>query len=502
MRREGCGGEAAAQIAVANAYGVGTLRVSDANGTEEFQLGFGVSTSEQDFRLSIDASNSGYFLCWCASERGAQNACSQLWDYNVPAGRLRLTGPNVNQESVCAVGQDCAVTGIRGVSMQRGDRLMILSDCGKGKPISGMPASGILDTSDGSNFEFANVSSILLSVPGIFRICFCRPALGQDCVNSLGFQARVGLMTANGPFEKTTVCKLGSNCTAEFFGVGLDVGLGSKLYVRCWSMVEFATKGTFRFAFVFVLLLCRKNGNVTRKQPWSQFPGGDQLWFTNGPCGTPAGLHRRGFPALQEPLLLEQGSSMLEVLGLGMGVRSNGWMWAFSRSGLASKDQFYNSITMPMIKPDHPAIGWLNLNRPKKGLFSHCTEMIQKTYVSSRLTPRCLWESSHWRPTLGSIPCVGVPKQQPAATRVTSKHLLVSCKWIALRVPMRWDLPQAKMLREAFEKKCLLLRLAGKVAKLRAPEPFGSSEVTQKTNFPRNGCSFCNGDSNNQRKFS
>ena len=46
------------------------------------------------------------------------------------------------------------MTGIRGVSMQSGDRLMILSDCGRGNAIPGLPSSGVLETADGNNFAF------------------------------------------------------------------------------------------------------------------------------------------------------------------------------------------------------------------------------------------------------------------------------------------------------------------------------------------------------------
>ena len=38
-------------------------------------------------------------------------------------------------------------------------------------------------------------------VPGIFRICFCRPMKAETCQSSSGYKARVGLMTASGPFE-------------------------------------------------------------------------------------------------------------------------------------------------------------------------------------------------------------------------------------------------------------------------------------------------------------
>ena len=171
----------------------------------------------------------------------------------------------MNQESACAVGQECSVTGIRGVSMQSGDRLMILSDCGRGNAIPGLPASGILDTTDGSSFAFVGgVSSVVLSVPGIFRICFCRPTIGNSCETVAGFQARVGLMTASGPFEQTTECQLSSNCTVDVSGIGLDVG--------------------------------------------------DQLFFTSSTCGSSDALSQLGYTKLQDPLLVEDGASSLQVV--------------------------------------------------------------------------------------------------------------------------------------------------------------------------------------------
>eukprot|EP00913_Durusdinium_trenchii_P023249 g21827.t1 len=112
----------------------------------------------------------------------------------------------------------------------------------------------------GSRFEIAEETAdeCLNCTAGKFKALV-------GCDTSAGFQAKVGLMTASGPFEQTTVCELGSNCTAEFFGVGLDIG--------------------------------------------------DRLLFTFGACGTPGGLHGQGYPALREPLLLEQGTSLQVTLG-------------------------------------------------------------------------------------------------------------------------------------------------------------------------------------------
>ena len=260
VRRDGCGGNLAAQISISNVHGLGNLQAS---GTD-WLVGFGVSSGDNDYHLYIDANNAGYFLCWCANGRGSATACAGA-DFAVDAGRLRVTGPNVNQESACAVGQECSVTGVRGVSMQSADRLMILPDCGRGNAIPGLPSSGILETADGSNFAFVgDVSSVVLSVPGIFRICFCRPAAGNSCDTVGGFQARVGLMTASGPFEQTTQCELGSNCTVDVSGIGLDVG--------------------------------------------------DQLFFTSTTCGSSDALSQLGYTKLQDPLLVEAGTSSLQVV--------------------------------------------------------------------------------------------------------------------------------------------------------------------------------------------
>ncbi|CAJ1443646.1 unnamed protein product [Effrenium voratum] len=291
VRRGGCGGETASQISPSNLDGLGALQAANgslgapqaANGSvngsvngygygygsgaapaDVLLLGFGTSDADSDFHISLDASDAGYFLCWCASERGLANACNTPQSFDVNAGRLRVTGPNTNQESACSVGQACSITGIRGVGMKDGDRLMVLSDCGKGAAIPGFPAGGLLETIDGATFEFSGqVSNILMSVPGIFRVCFCKPLGSEVCNSSTSFRARVGLMTASGPFEQTTTCEVGSACTVQMSGIGLDIG--------------------------------------------------DKLLITAGQCGSSTGLGAQGYPLLQQPLALEMGSAGLEV---------------------------------------------------------------------------------------------------------------------------------------------------------------------------------------------
>ena len=265
IQRDSCGAASAVEISVANPAGTGSFQsASAADSFVNLILSFGRTDADNDFHVQIDANQAGYLLCWCGS-RGSSTACGNPTDYVVYAGRLSILGPTANQEKGCAVGQACDIAGVLGASMVPSDRLMILSDCGRGASIPGFPAQGILDSSDGTNFAFAgDGEKILLSVPGIFRICFCRPFTGiEACDSSTGFTARVGLMTASGPFARSTICDLGSACAVSLSGVGLTAG--------------------------------------------------DLLWVADGTCGTAVGVEQKGFPDLQNPIVVEEGADGLSV---------------------------------------------------------------------------------------------------------------------------------------------------------------------------------------------
>ena len=265
IQRDSCGAASAVEISVANQAGTGSFQlVSSAGNFVQLSLGFGQTDAENDFHVQIDASQAGYLLCWCGS-KGSSTACANPADYVVYAGRLSVLGPSTNQEKGCAVGQACDITGVLGASVVAGDRLMILSDCGRGSAILGIPAQGILDTADGTDFAFAgDGAKILLSVPGIFRICFCRPITGiEACDSSSGFKARVGLMTASGPFVQSRICDLGSGCVVTLSGVGLAAG--------------------------------------------------DQLWVADGECGQAASVAQKGFVDLENPMVVQESTSGLTV---------------------------------------------------------------------------------------------------------------------------------------------------------------------------------------------
>eukprot|EP00438_Fugacium_kawagutii_P024218 Skav223079 [mRNA] locus=scaffold419:229465:230766:+ [translate_table: standard] len=258
IQRDSCGEASALQISFANQEGTGSFQLaSEADNFVTLILSFGQTDAENDFNLQITANQAGYVLCWCGS-RDSFTACADPADYVVYAGRLSVLGPNRNQERGCSVGQACEIPGVVGASMIPEDRLMILSECGQGGPIPGIPADGILDSTDASNFAFAGAGdNILLSVPGIFRICFCRPIIDAEaCDSSSGFRARVGLMTARGPFAQTTICDLGDACVVSLFGIGLTPA--------------------------------------------------DHLWVADGVCGSASGVAQKGFADLENPIMLEE----------------------------------------------------------------------------------------------------------------------------------------------------------------------------------------------------
>ena len=70
-------------------------------------------------------------------------------------------------------------------------------------------------------------------------------------------------MTASGPFVRSTICDLGSACVVSLSGVGLTAG--------------------------------------------------DLLWVADGTCGTAVGVEQKGFPDLQNPIVVEEGADGLTV---------------------------------------------------------------------------------------------------------------------------------------------------------------------------------------------
>eukprot|EP00931_Biecheleriopsis_adriatica_P119751 TRINITY_DN94948_c0_g1_i1.p1 TRINITY_DN94948_c0_g1~~TRINITY_DN94948_c0_g1_i1.p1 ORF type:complete len:480 (+),score=75.70 TRINITY_DN94948_c0_g1_i1:113-1441(+) len=72
-----------------------------------------------------------YRLCWCSAARG----CFDEADFSSQAGVLLVKGPFLGYSRTCHAGQACGeaneVSGIRGVALADGDKMMALTSCSK-----------------------------------------------------------------------------------------------------------------------------------------------------------------------------------------------------------------------------------------------------------------------------------------------------------------------------------------------------------------------------------
>ena len=133
------------QLSPANENGIASLEQDFSN---SFNIDFGQSHSEEDHTLSLNVRDVGYDLCWCG-----QRSCLEA-DFVVPAGTLYVQGPPTNQEVSCFVGQPCLLnqtgTGIEfdSIGTKKFDRIMVLSACGDGDPIAGVPGNSTAECNE------------------------------------------------------------------------------------------------------------------------------------------------------------------------------------------------------------------------------------------------------------------------------------------------------------------------------------------------------------------
>ena len=198
---------------------------------DRFELDFGRSNATHDYGISLDAQDLAWNLCWCGQD------CNEAERFVVSAGQLRVLGPRTHQEIRCYIGQPCLLneTDVEFESngAMNDDRIMVLSACGTGTAIPGVPGNSavrydsrltllrdlkrtrccknssksftqcarrcrqpplpasheeVKSTEDQGSFQFdveggllKPEAVILQSIPGIFRLCFCRPSRESDC---------------------------------------------------------------------------------------------------------------------------------------------------------------------------------------------------------------------------------------------------------------------------------------------------------------------------------
>ena len=144
LRMSGCKADASSgatsvPLSPANENGIAILEQD--NFSNSFTIDFGRSRLKEDHSVSLNVRDAGYDLCRCG-----QSSCLEA-DFAVSAGTLYVQGPPTNQEVSCYVGQPCLLnqTGARiefdSNGTKKFERIMVLSACGDGDPIAGVPGN-------------------------------------------------------------------------------------------------------------------------------------------------------------------------------------------------------------------------------------------------------------------------------------------------------------------------------------------------------------------------
>mmetsp|Transcript_56124 Transcript_56124/g.99929 ORF Transcript_56124/g.99929 Transcript_56124/m.99929 type:complete len:1827 (-) Transcript_56124:189-5669(-) len=133
-----------------------------------------------------------YRLCWCSSI----SSCNTYDRFLSYGGRLQVKAPTVSPYYFyCMMGSPCNVTGISGVGLHDGDKVMPLAACGDGgTPDSGFGSGGgsIATYEGGTVFTLPDTTQA-----GTYQLCWC--AAEQSCMNGWDYTLSLGRLDIGGP---------------------------------------------------------------------------------------------------------------------------------------------------------------------------------------------------------------------------------------------------------------------------------------------------------------
>jgi hypothetical protein len=139
--------------------------------------GISVNTSGDGstFTLPVPTEFGVYRLCWCAGEFG----CNSASLFATEVGQMKVGGPHHNAMYVCYEWEPCAIT-ITGVALEDGDRLKVIPNedvCTSTIDlVAGFPQDGFSDGATGEGVTFSWGDSLMRTVPGIYKLCWCSNA--------------------------------------------------------------------------------------------------------------------------------------------------------------------------------------------------------------------------------------------------------------------------------------------------------------------------------------
>ena len=178
----------------------------------------------------ISAVGGDYALCWCA--KGA--TCSEAADHRKQLGSIQVIGPSGTFSKVCGVHEDCTWSGITGIGLQDGDRIMILKVCGEGPIVPGFPNADIaIATGGGGSYSFG-ADNYIRAGGAEYAMCWCQTSNANVCTGPTNFLTPAGLLIVSGAASHDVSCVQGFECKlTNFTGVGLAEGDKIKILLEC-----------------------------------------------------------------------------------------------------------------------------------------------------------------------------------------------------------------------------------------------------------------------------
>ena len=122
---------------------------------------------------------------------------------------LRVAGPLLGQDRICALGQLCSVTGIIGTALSEGDLVRVTEEGGRcDTHVTTFPGTGISNAAQpnwvaGIDFTFGTVRDLVKVLPGNYTLCWC--SAGSTCLPPTG--VAFGELEVQGAFESHQVPK-------------------------------------------------------------------------------------------------------------------------------------------------------------------------------------------------------------------------------------------------------------------------------------------------------
>ncbi|CAE8672703.1 unnamed protein product [Polarella glacialis] len=172
-----------------------------------------------------------FHLCWCQPQGSGENECASGADFAAIAGLFIAGGPYPGQSHTCTVNEACSLS-LRGVGLQPGDQVMLLSRCGDASAVL-VAATGpwakakIAEGPDGAHYELQGQNALGSDgVPRQAELCWC-PVHG-DCSDPRNFAALAAVLDVGCPpgfyrligkppaQDSCRICHRGSFCTGGF----------------------------------------------------------------------------------------------------------------------------------------------------------------------------------------------------------------------------------------------------------------------------------------------